>query len=656
MGRQERTLGSPMPTQDLLRLPVTVGEQEEASFPLKGLLIGFAILPLLVLWIHDAEFRLGGTAGHTALANTSLPVAPFFAFLVLVVLNSLLKRLLPRWRLDRRDLLMVYLVGAATTGIASSGGLHFLVPALASPVYYASPENNWRELIWSHIPQWFIPWEPAVIRGFFIGGQKVPWTDWSRVIFVWSLFLIGVLLTTLFLCLFLYRQWAERERLSFPTAHIAVGLADERRGLWQGRGFLFGFAIPFFIGTWNTAARNLPFLPLIDVRGERFNLEAVFVDRPWNAIGWTPVAFYPFVIGLGYFLTTEILLSCWLFYLIVKVERILAAAFGLDALGRGGFNTYPYTEHQGAGAFLAIIGISLLLGRRHLIKDAGRYGPVPVVIFLVGLFFLIGFALLGGMRLVTATSLILLSLAYMTVATRIRGEVGSPWLFGPQVDPNNLLTTSFGTAALTPRELTVMAFLRNITTFDLRCLPMPHQMDALKMASLSGVSQRAVVTSLFIATVFVVPFAFATVLALLYKLGGSAKADQWRILMGRQPFDQLAAYLRSPVEPDPRESVAVGLGFLVTVLLNGIRSRWVHFPLHPFGYAIANSQTLDRIWLPYTIAWAIKSFVLRYLGTRVYRGLMPFFLGLIVGDFAHGGLWTLIGCLLTNFKVYPMNW
>ncbi len=629
---------------------------EEVPFPYKGAAIGFLTLPFLILWIHHAEFRLGGTAGHTALANTSLPVAPFFSLLLIVMVRGLIKRLSRRWRLGVRDLILAYIIGAATTGIASSGGIHFLVPALAAPVYYASPENNWKELIWEQIPHWFIPWEPAVARGFFVGGRPVPWGDWLPIILVWSSFLIAILLATLGLCFLFYAQWAVRERLSFPTAHIALSIASGGGNLWRHKGLWSGLIVSFVIGSLNTASRNVPLLPLIDVRGERFDLGAVLLGRPWNAIGWTPAAFYPFVIGIGYFLTTEILLSCWLFYAFVKLQRILSAALGLDALGRGGFHTYPYTEHQGAGAFLAIFALSLWLGRKHLFSDARQWSPLPLSMTVISLVYVTGFAVVAGMRLLTAVALFFLSLAYISVATRIRAEVGSPWLFGPQMDPNNLVSQTLGTGPLTPRELTVMAFLRNITTFDLRCHPMPHQMDALKLASLLGLPAKGIIYSLAPATVLVVPFAFATALSLLYQLGGAAKADQWRIFMGRQPFDQVASVLRSPLEPDLRETAAVALGFCMTLLLSFVRSRWVEFRLHPFGYAIANTETLNRIWLPYAIAWAVKSFVLRYFGPKTYRSLMPFFLGLVVGDFAHGGLWTLVGCLVPNFRVYPMNW
>ena len=46
------------------------------------------------------------------------------------------------------------------------------------------------------------------------------------------------------------------------------------------------------------------------------------------------------------------------------------------------------------------------------------------------------------------------------------------------------------------------------------------------------------------------------------------------------------------------------------------------------------------------IAWAVKLLVLRYGGLRLLKRLTPFFLGLILGEFIIGGLWTLIGILL----------
>lgn len=643
---------------------VAVMVERREQVTIRAVVLGLLLIPALIWWIHHAEFRLGGTMGHTALANTALPVAAFFTLMVLTAFNGIFSCTLPSLALSQGELLTIYALTAATTGIASSGGVHFLVPALTAPIYYASPENNWRELILPHIPWWFIPQDRAAVIAFYTGSNRVPWSAWAVPMLIWSTFLFAVMVTTLFLVMLLWRQWVERERLSFPTAQVPLLVTQPQSPLWRSGGFWLGFAIAAGIGTWNTFSRNFPVLPPLDVRGEVFNLANVITDRPWNAIGSTPVSLYPFIIGIAYLLNTEVTLSCWVFFCLVKIERILTAAFGWDAVGRGGFSVMPYTEHQGAGAFLAIALLSLWYGRKRLWTELKENRTEPDTLpprlafvgFLLGFGFLMAFAMAGGMRFVTALSLLSLSLLYMAAATRLRAEIGNAWLFGPQVDPNTIVTTTLGTTALKPRELTVMAFLRNITTFDLRCLPMPHQLDAVKFARVLGLPLRRLHWALVLGSALAAPFAFVSVVKLLYQLGAAAKADAWRIYMGRQPFHQLEGYLRQPLSPDWREIAAIGVGFAFTVGLTALRAHLLSLPLHPFGYAIANTETMNKTWLPFMIAWAVKAFVLRYFGARAYRALIPFFLGLILGDFLHGGLWTLVGCFVPNFYVYPMNW
>jgi len=62
--------------------PTVLLERRE-RITVRAVVLGLALVPILIWWIHHAEFRLGGTMGHTALANTSLPVAAFFSLMVL---------------------------------------------------------------------------------------------------------------------------------------------------------------------------------------------------------------------------------------------------------------------------------------------------------------------------------------------------------------------------------------------------------------------------------------------------------------------------------------------------------------------------------------------------------------------------------------------
>jgi hypothetical protein len=126
--------------------------------------------------------------------------------------------------------------------------------------------------------------------------------------------------------------------------------------------------------------------------------------------------------------------------------------------------------------------------------------------------------------------------------------------------------------------------------------------------------------------------------------------------MGRAPFDRLSGYLQHPTPPDLLGGGFVAAGFVLTSLLMLLRTRLLWWPLHPVGYAMANTLTMGKMWMPFTIAWCAKSLVLRYGGARMYARSLPFFLGLIVGDFFNGGFWTAVGCFVPTWHVYPVNW
>jgi len=51
------------------------------------------------------------------------------------------------------------------------------------------------------------------------------------------------------------------------------------------------------------------------------------------------------------------------------------------------------------------------------------------------------------------------------------------------------------------------------------------------------------------------------------------------------------------------------------------------------------------------VAWLVKTLLLRYGGAQTYHRAVPFFVGLILGDFIVGNSWTLYG-LATWQDVY----
>jgi hypothetical protein len=641
-----------------------------SGLTLRALLLGLAFTALCDLWIHWAELVLGGR-GHTALANTSIPVGAFNILFLLVIVNLFLTRVLRPLAFSRAELLVIYVMMTVSTVISSSGGIHFIVPTVTAAFWYADGSNGWAGLFHQFIPGWIAQRNRAALHDFYIGNAHVPWAEWRVQMLSWCGFLAIFALASLCIVTLLRRQWVDRERLAFPTVAVPIELMRDPENLLGNRVFQLGFALPFLVDVMNTAHLNFPAIPYFPTRtADQPDLGTFFNAPPFNAIGNTPISLYPFVIGIAYLLSVEMTFSCWFFWLLTKLEAVLGAASGLTAGATGGGqSSWPFLGHQGAGAFLALTLVGLWLSRSYLkevwtliVRQRGGDGeePMPYRLAFAGLILcfalLVGWCVVAGMRGLVASALILLSLLYMIAATRIRAETGNAWLFGPEIDAYKVMTTTFGTTVYHAADLTILAYVRNaVASNDLRCLSMPNQFDAYKMAGTLEVDRRRLTVALILSIVVGAAISFAIALMVWYAFGAGAKTDSWRTSMGRMPFDQLADTLKTPVKPDLSGTAAIAGGFAVTTALMLLRTRYIWWVFHPVGYAMANTPTMNQIWLPFFIAWLLKTLVLRYGGIRLYRLSLPLFYGLIIGDFIAGGLTTLLGCV-TGINVYATNW
>jgi hypothetical protein len=51
---------------------------------------------------------------------------------------------------------------------------------------------------------------------------------------------------------------------------------------------------------------------------------------------------------------------------------------------------------------------------------------------------------------------------------------------------------------------------------------------------------------------------------------------------------------------------------------------------------------MNIFWLSFLLSWMIKWFILKQGGLKAYRRAIPFFIGLILGEFTMGSLWSII--------------
>ena len=166
------------------------------------------------------------------------------------------------------------------------------------------------------------------------------------------------------------------------------------------------------------------------------------------------------------------------------------------------------------------------------------------------------------------------------------------------------------------------------------------------MAERARIDSRKLMIGMMIAIVLGVFVTFWVYLHVLYRMGAAGKARGWIVYMGWETYNRLQSWLSDPRAPNYGETSAIGGGFMFTIFLMIMKIRFLWWPLHPAGYVLTTGAGLGRSWFAVFISWSIKSVILRFGGAKRFRQAAPFFLGLILGDYTLGCLWSIIGIAL----------
>ncbi|MGQ9697251.1 MAG: DUF6785 family protein, partial [Armatimonadota bacterium] len=265
----------------------------------------------------------------------------------------------------------------------------------------------------------------------------------------------------------------------------------------------------------------------------------------------------------------------------------------------------------------------------------------------VGASVLMAFCLVAGMDPLVAVAFFAVYFLLSIAVTRIRAELGPPAHDLHNGGPDMFLVDAAGAKALGTRNLTMFSYFYFFNR-AYRAHPMPFQLEGLKIAERASLNARRLTAAILIAAVVGCLASFWAFLHISYRIGaGSAKMTGpvvWAF--GPEPFNRLQGWLQNPQKPNIQALTAMGIGFVFTFMLMTLRMRFYWWPFHPVGYAVSSSWSLHIMWLPLLIAWAVKLLILRYGGLKTYMQWLPFFYGLILGEFVVGSLWTIIGIVL----------
>jgi hypothetical protein len=686
------------PSPDVQRAASISAPPRLGALSARSALLGFlvvAIICTLTPW-NDYVF------GNTSLVGNFLPLGLTLILLAVVLgLNGPLRRWRPERALRQGELALVVAMGLVASAIPASGLMRYLPAGIVGLEHSASVNHDQRTFLRSlDLPPALFPrsvpgpigtYDPAIaeFRGRGDIDQswlgRVPWRAWVRPAIAWGVLVAALFGGILCLSLIVHRQWAVNERLAFPLAGVYTALiepAPPRRalnGLFAAPAFWIAAAFVVAIHTTNGLhvylPSHVPELPL------RFDLSGILADEPWNAL--EPFAkrgaVYFSIIGICYFVQSNVAFSLFAFYLLVQLYRMADPSLPLE-LG------HPAATDQSFGAVLAFAGAMLWVGRHHYAAVArrmlgrGRDGDprgefVPYSLAGWGLMASAATAVawlvwagagIGAAILIMAFTLLLL----LTVA-RVVAETGLIFVqLAVPVQQPLVTTAAYGLPGLRAGGGSVFfaSLFTGFFTHDARESLSVYASQGLHVND-SAAPPRArrwpIVVMLVLSLAAGYVLAGASTLVAEYSHASTLSEPSVAPLnpygLESVPANQVLGpsvrYANDQLQVTHERATHIAAGAGITGLLAGLRLRLAWWPLHPIGYLLAYTRPVSVLWFSLFIGWLLKVALLRYGGGGMYRQARPLFIGLIVGEVGAASLWLVVNVIrvAAGADIYPLT-
>jgi hypothetical protein len=628
------------------------------GFTLKAILTGVVgVIIICAVEPYNAYY-----VGGTHLVGNHFPIASVF----LILIHAALKSLKPSYGFTTAELIVIWCMLIVVASIPYSGLVRYLFPLIPAPMYFATPENEWEELLLPHLNDWVILKDKLAVEDFYRGEQSVvPWEAWLKPLIAWSAFVVVMYFVMMCICVILRKQWVERERFSFPLVQIPGEIAqravspDLLRDFFSNRLLWLGAAIPIVLHSINALHLYFPAVPNIPLTRTFWG---TFPNKPWVPLNSVRLSVYFSVVGFTYLIPMEISFSMWFFFLFYKMQSVMLSAFG-SPIGESTF-----AHRQGMGAYLVITVYIFWISKEHIgnllrrafatrgkMDDSNE--PLKYRWAVLGL--VLGIGIMTAMCSAVGMSLwvsICILLIFFSVATVLTWMVSNSGLLFVQQTflPSEYLQTVLGSSSINPSSWAILGFQEGLM-WDLREIMMPHFMNSFRISDYGDLRRRKLVLAITIAILVGMSASYYSYLKMTYHYGGlNSVAYQSFIARPKLFFGASATAISNPADTDWQESSVVlgGMVFMTFLLL--MRYRFIWWPLHPVGYIMHLSWATKCLWASFLIGWLLKYFILRFGGVGAFRRFRPIFLGAVLGESIIGCIWAIIGMITkTAYSILP---
>ncbi len=443
------------------------------------------------------------------------------------------------------------------------------------------------------------------------------------------------------------------------------------RGIWREPMMWIGFCVAtlHFVSIMIHAAN-----PGVPTLGPSYDVGKFFTEKPLD--GLRPYFLFvhnPQLTGLAYFAPQDLCFSMFFFFFMIKGVMLFYRVAGLQEP-----SGFPFFWEQAAGAFTGIALYYAWAGRdyisgvlrniwssvekrdlRFVDPDAPFSYRFAFVGAIVGYIFLSMWYIAAGMTWWIPFVFFAMIILFATIFTRGRAEAGIGSLASsPFWQASRQIKSFLGTRALVPNgDYTNVAMLGSLIFLHFSNFPqnMTFQIEGLKIAGDANLNKRRMAQMMMFAAVLGIAVLFVMMLSAHYQWGGitlgtaTGTSGGYHVSITQRELAEVSDIIDgNHLTPDwNRNGYTLG-ALLFTLLLVGIRMRYLRFPLHPLGYVMTTPYGY-AYWGPFMLAWGIKWVILRLGGIKLYNNLIPFFIGLIIGQtFSISIIWQAVAHFMSD--------
>jgi hypothetical protein len=583
-------------------------------------------------------------------------------FVVMALVNPCLKLVRRDWGFTQAELVVIYIMLIVASTIPTWGFSGLFVSMLPGLYYFATPENNWAELLHPLVKSWMVPQDTQAITDFYEGlpaGGSVPWGAWLGPLAIWCSFIIAIYLMMIAAMVLVRRQWVEHERLAFPLVQLPMEMTEtgnvrDRVGPFLKNPVMWaGFLVPFCLLSARGLHQYFPVVPEPDF----YSVASLFRNTTGLVFN---VSFT--VIGFAYLLSLHVAVGFWFFHLLTKCLMGWQMMTGYRLQG----DIERYMEGTllvaflTTGAMFALVAFGVWTARSHLrevwrkvvtgkgVDDTDEvlsYRAAVAILIVCGGYTTVWLHL-SGLPMAITVAFLLVAFAIFVFMARLVAEGGLGFMM-PPMPAQPLLINFAGTSAVTETGVFSLA-LSFSWAGNIRVLLMASAINAMKMAQGVGVLRRPLFWIILLAIVVSLVSSLTLLIWAAYEHGG-VNLERPLFTWNPQSTYEFARYkIANPVSfsttPDiiwPR-ALWTAIGGVMMAGLILLRHHFLWWPLHPLGFAVSASNISSQAWFSIFIGSLIKAVVLKYGGARLYHALRPFFLGLILGQIVCAGVWLII--------------